>query len=471
MRTFTYSDAKSHKFWNIDLQGNQFTVTYGRIGAAGQSQTKEFADAAKAQKEHDKLVKEKLAKGYVETTPSAQAPPRSLREALEEALAASPDDLASHMAYADWLSEQPAKADQARGELIRAQLALEDEKKPAAERKKLQQQEEKLLKAHEREWLGSLAEFLLDEEDHYRPTARFARGWLDSLEVGGLTVPFARVLAKAPQTRLLRRLSIEDNNYEEDYEPGPDVPDGTSYPGLYPLLQSPYLGNVRVLQVGPWPEGDDSGIGLFSHCGGEGLAGLVQKMPALEELYVFAHAAAELEGLFGWKDLTRLRVLQVYHCCENAEHPLATLAGNASLGRLTHLLLHPHAFMGFDGDQGSSLPLEQVRALVQSPHLNSLTHLQLRLSNMGDEGCRALVASGILKRLKVLDLRHGCITDEGARALAACPDLKNLELLDVGRNWLTQAGTRALEAVGIKVQANAQSAEGDEEWLSEGDWE
>ena len=67
MRTFTYSDAKSHKFWNIELQGNAFTVTFGRIGTAGQMQTKEFADAAKAQKEHDKLVKEKLAKGYVET--------------------------------------------------------------------------------------------------------------------------------------------------------------------------------------------------------------------------------------------------------------------------------------------------------------------------------------------------------------------------------------------------------------------
>src|SRR5437868_14121168 len=116
MRTFTYSDAKSHKFWNIDLQGDKLTVTYGRIGSAGQTQTKQFKDAAAAQKEHDKLVKEKLAKGYTETTPSAKAQPRSMREALEEALAASPDDLASHMAYADWLSEQPDPADQARGE-------------------------------------------------------------------------------------------------------------------------------------------------------------------------------------------------------------------------------------------------------------------------------------------------------------------------------------------------------------------
>jgi uncharacterized protein (TIGR02996 family) len=387
-------------------------------------------------------------------------------------LSANPDDLASHMAYADWLAEQPGKADQARGELIRVQLALEDEKKPAKERKKLQEQEKKLLQAHEREWLGGLADYLLDEKDSSRPTGQWARGWLDSLEVGRLTVPFARVLAKAPQMRLLRRLLIEENRYEEEYEPGPDIPEGTMYPGLYPLLQSPYLGNVRVFQVGPRPEGADaSGIALFSHSSGEALADLVQKMPALEELYVFAHAAEELERLFGGKGLTRLRVLQVYHCCENAEHPLATLAGNPSLGRLTHLLLHPHAFMGFDGDQGSSLPLEQVRALLRSPHLKSLTHLQLRLSNMGDEGCRALVDSGILKRLKVLDLRHGCISDDGASALAACPELRHLESLDVSGNWLTAAGTQALGAVGIKVQAGGQSAEGSEEWLSEGDWE
>src|SRR5215472_14152804 len=91
MRTFTFSDVKSHKFWNIELQGNSFTVTYGRQGTAGQTQTKKFASAAAAQKEHDKLVKEKLGKGYVETTSSAK-PKASLREALEDALLANPDD-------------------------------------------------------------------------------------------------------------------------------------------------------------------------------------------------------------------------------------------------------------------------------------------------------------------------------------------------------------------------------------------
>src|SRR5437870_4588525 len=105
MRHFTYSDAKSHKFWNIELQGSSFTVTYGRQGTAGQTQTKSFPDAAKAQKEHDKLIKEKLGKGYVEQG-AAPAGGGGMREALESALVANPDDLANHMAYADWLSDQ-----------------------------------------------------------------------------------------------------------------------------------------------------------------------------------------------------------------------------------------------------------------------------------------------------------------------------------------------------------------------------
>src|SRR4051794_40635856 len=138
MRTFTFTDEKSNKFWNIDLKGKSFTVQFGRIGTAGQTQTKDFPDEARARKEHDKLVAEKLAKGYEETTPAAAPQPASLGEALEAELAANPDDLATHMAYADYLQEQGDP----RGEFIRVQLALEDPAKPPAERTKLQQQEQ-----------------------------------------------------------------------------------------------------------------------------------------------------------------------------------------------------------------------------------------------------------------------------------------------------------------------------------------
>ncbi len=38
----TYQDDKSDKFWNIEASGKSFTVTYGKAGTAGTSQTKTF---------------------------------------------------------------------------------------------------------------------------------------------------------------------------------------------------------------------------------------------------------------------------------------------------------------------------------------------------------------------------------------------------------------------------------------------
>ena len=68
MRTFEHKDGKSNKFWNIELKGSSLTVTYGKVGSAGQSKTSPFPDEARAKKEHDKLVAEKTGKGYRETT-------------------------------------------------------------------------------------------------------------------------------------------------------------------------------------------------------------------------------------------------------------------------------------------------------------------------------------------------------------------------------------------------------------------
>jgi predicted DNA-binding WGR domain protein len=52
----------------IELSGDTVTTWWGRIGAAGQSKSKKFADAAKAKAEYDKLVAEKTGKGYNEGT-------------------------------------------------------------------------------------------------------------------------------------------------------------------------------------------------------------------------------------------------------------------------------------------------------------------------------------------------------------------------------------------------------------------
>src|SRR5260370_431792 len=137
----------------VKLQGSSFTVTFGRIGSAGQTTKKDFPDDDKAKKAYEKVIAEKLGKGYVETTPKGASSPAAakpavaitpLQQSLEQALAENPDDLAAHSAYADYLMEQGDP----RGELIQLQLALEDPKRPAPERKKLQQREAAALKKH-----------------------------------------------------------------------------------------------------------------------------------------------------------------------------------------------------------------------------------------------------------------------------------------------------------------------------------
>ncbi|AXR68486.1 WGR domain-containing protein [Leptospira mayottensis] len=62
----TYKDDKSDKFWNIEVSGTSFTVTYGKTGTAGQTQTKTFGSEEECQKEAEKLLNEKLKKGYAE---------------------------------------------------------------------------------------------------------------------------------------------------------------------------------------------------------------------------------------------------------------------------------------------------------------------------------------------------------------------------------------------------------------------
>ena len=65
-RRFEFVGGSSSKFWEATLAGAALTVRFGRIGTPGQSQTKHFADAAKARSERDKFAAEKLKKGYVE---------------------------------------------------------------------------------------------------------------------------------------------------------------------------------------------------------------------------------------------------------------------------------------------------------------------------------------------------------------------------------------------------------------------
>jgi uncharacterized protein (TIGR02996 family) len=497
MRTFEFVEGGSSKFWIIELLGKQFTVTFGRIGTQGQTQVKKFPDAAKAQKEHDKLVREKLNKGYVETTGRAATPavgspsPSPLQESLERALVENPEDLAAHSAYADYLMEQSDP----RGEFIQVQLALEDARRSPSERAELERREKDLLKQNGRRWLGDLGRFLHgrkwsgpDKPYHYQ----FRRGWLDLVrilvsggydEVPGLHPIMVAALARSPQARLLRRLELV---YDMRYHPfdfdafleGPsraltqaEWEEDPEDELLSPLLESPWLTNLRALKVGFTDSGERMGhstmVDPFADLDVEQVIRLLQKCPRLDELYLDTHLE-DIRRLFALPALGQVRVLQYYFGSEYDSndrqnvYPLRTLAKNPALTLLTDLRLHP--------GRDTTIDLKGLEAVLRSPHQPNLTHLQVHMTDFGDRGCRAIVRSGILRRLRSLDLAYGDMTDAGASILAGCPDLEHLELLDVSRNALTVQSVDELTATGIRVIADDQHAQGDDDYLFEVDF-
>lgn len=62
-----FEEGTSSKFWRARVEGKTLYVNYGKIGSAGQTQVKDFGDGGSAQKEYDKLVREKRKKGYVDS--------------------------------------------------------------------------------------------------------------------------------------------------------------------------------------------------------------------------------------------------------------------------------------------------------------------------------------------------------------------------------------------------------------------
>jgi predicted DNA-binding WGR domain protein len=92
-REFHFSDGSSNKFWAIEVSGTSQTVTFGKIGTTGQTQTKEFDSEAETVKATDKLIAEKVKKGYKEVaseTKNSGAPAAKVETAEDKRPATKP---------------------------------------------------------------------------------------------------------------------------------------------------------------------------------------------------------------------------------------------------------------------------------------------------------------------------------------------------------------------------------------------
>ena len=362
--------------------------------------------------------------------------------AFERHLIENLDDAAGWSAYADHLTEQGDP----RGDFMRVQLALEDESLPKAERRALQEEEVALRVAHLDQWVGE--SFVAENFDAKgqprdgRHRFTFRRGWLwDAAEVNWEWLPADGELGA---WRWLHSLQLR-------YTEGP-------------LAGTPLVRNLRSLQVG-----DDEMSSTGGHL--DDLTEFAAAATRLERLYL-ACGDADTPVLFGLP-LTRLWELHV-HC--DTHYATDTLAENPAFANLTTLAFHPHGYHGWGDnvtDAGAYLTAADVRAIANAPHLKKLEHLQLNCCNAGDEGIDLLVNSGLIRRLKSLDLRHGCVSDEGAftlfKALDGTPHA--LETLKLDDNALTGDGLAALRRLKLTLDAGGQHAPGDDNYLTQGDFE
>lgn len=176
MPRYEYQDDKSHKFWQITVEGQSFTVQYGRVGTRGQASTKSFDSAEKAERKAKKLTASKLEKGYVEVgaeVEDALSLPKNPE--LEGAIAKDPNDESTWQVYGDW----PQQQDDARGELVALEIALAA---AGGNDSKLEARRDALLAEHTPRWLGA------DLTKAYRYRAivvRSSRHPITNLHLGG----------------------------------------------------------------------------------------------------------------------------------------------------------------------------------------------------------------------------------------------------------------------------------------------
>ncbi len=65
-RLFELVAGRSKKYWHVTVDGSELVVSFGRIGTQGQLKRKPFASEAAARLEAERLIRQKLAKGYEE---------------------------------------------------------------------------------------------------------------------------------------------------------------------------------------------------------------------------------------------------------------------------------------------------------------------------------------------------------------------------------------------------------------------
>ncbi|MFD5813188.1 STM4015 family protein [Streptomyces sp. NPDC127038] len=118
-------------------------------------------------------------------------------------------------------------------------------------------------------------------------------------------------------------------------------------------------------------------------------------------------------------------------------------------------------------EYGGDADIADLEPFFAGTRLPALTRLALRNSEIQDDICAALASAPVVARLTHLDVSMGVLTDDGATALLSGQPLTHLDVLDLHHNYLgSEVRKRLLETLepaGVTVHADQDDAESDEE--------
>lgn len=459
MRRFEFEEGSSHKFWEIVVEGNAFTVRYGKVGTDGQVQTKTFKDAAKAETEANKKIAEKTKKGYAEveadapaggtaSKPGAGKPgaakPGARNPGLEQAIYDAPDDVGAWQVYADWLQSEGDPW----GE--RLSLGLAHAAAKGAPKTKLKKAIDKLDEEHRETLLGKAFAKLMAAED-FEQVAKLE--WRYGFVVGvRVAAPefewqgtgpdtILRALIKSPVARFLQSIRIGLLEWEGDEDSFAKGIDAVSKSGVLP--------SVRELFVGDFEFADETEIS-WTDVGSVEPAVLV--MPNLRSLHVRGGGI----GLGKALEHEKLETLLI----ETGGLPAGAVKaiGQAKLPNLIKM----DVWFG-QKNYGSGGTIKQLAPLFTGEGVPKLRHLGLMNSEFEDDIAIALAKSPLLAQLESVDLSMGTLTDKGGQAiLAAADEFKHLTKLDLDHNYLSDDVVKALQrALGKKVSIGQRETASD----------
>ena len=84
-RNLINQNGVSDKFWNIEYEGNAQKIVFGKTGTKGRETIKEFADENECIQESEKLISQKIKKGYTEILGNAEIPQKAELSEAEKA--------------------------------------------------------------------------------------------------------------------------------------------------------------------------------------------------------------------------------------------------------------------------------------------------------------------------------------------------------------------------------------------------